>query len=112
MKSFEKIINHNIDNNSFTSEQKHQLKKAIKSSLLNNSSDREKAYISEKGRINKLINNALKETAQLENNLSFFANAKGSKMLDDFKHKIDNQKKQIENWREELKKLQQAYNQK
>ena len=112
MKSFEKIINHKIDNNNFTSEQKHQLKKAIKSSLLNNSSDPEKVYINEKSRINKLINNALKETAQLENNLSFFANAKGSKMLDDFKHKIDNQKKQIENWREELKKLHQAYNQK
>ena len=112
MQSFEKIINININNGKFTSEQKHQLKRAIKSSLLNNSADPEKAYLDEKGRINKLINIALKETAQLENNLGFFANAKGSKMLDDFKAKIETQKKQIENWREELKKLREAYLQK
>jgi hypothetical protein len=112
MQSFEKIINLNINNGKITSEQKHQLKRAIKSSLLNNSADPEKAYLDEKGRINKLINIALKETAQLENNLGFFANAKGSKMLDDFKAKIENQKIQIENWREELKKLREAYLQK
>ena len=68
--------------------------------------------MNEKNRINKLINSALKETTQLENNLSFFANAKGSKILDDFHEKIDHQKKQIENWREELKKLREAYRQK
>ena len=112
MQSFEKIINININSGKFTSEQKHQLKRAIKSSLINNSADPEKAYLDEKGRINKLINIALKETAQLENNLGFFANAKGSKMLDDFKAKIETQKKQIENWREELKKLREAYLQK
>ena len=33
-------------------------------------------------------------------------------MLDDFKAKIETQKKQIENWREELKKLREAYLQK
>ena len=112
MQSFEKLINHTIEKGSFSKEQVHQLKRAIKSSLLNNSSDPESVFMNEKNRINKLINSALKETTQLENNLSFFANAKGSKMLDDFHEKIDHQKKQIENWREELKKLREAYRQK
>jgi len=112
MKSFEEIINRSIDKGNFSQEQVHQLKRAIKSSLLNNSSDPDGVFMKEKNRINKLINSALKETAQLENNLGFFANAKGSKMLDDFKAKIDHQKKQIENWREELKKLREAYRQK
>ena len=112
MQSFEKLINHTIEKGSFSKEQVHQLKRAIKSSLLNNSSDPESVFMNEKNRINKLINSALKETTQLENNLSFFANAKGSKILDDFHEKIDHQKKQIENWREELKKLREAYRQK
>ena len=112
MQSFEKLINHTIEKGSFSKEQVHQLKRAIKSSLLNNSSDPESVFMNEKNRINRLINSALKETTQLENNLSFFANAKGSKMLDDFHEKIDHQKKQIENWREELKKLREAYRQK
>ena len=80
--------------------------------MLSNSSDPDKVFMDEKNRINKLINSALKETAQLENNLGFFANAKGSKMLDEFQGKIDHQKKQIEDWREELKKLREAYRQK
>lgn len=111
MQSFEQLINETIEKGEFSSEQKHQLKRAVKSSLLNNSADPEKVFMNEKSRINKLINHALKETAQLENNLGFFANAKGSKMLDDFKAKIDTQKKQIDNWREELKKLREAYRQ-
>lgn len=112
MSSFEKLINDFIEKGDFSSEQKHQLKRAIKASLLNNSSDPDSVFMNEKNRINKLINTALKETAQLENNLGFFANSKGSKMLDEFKNKIDLQKKQIENWREELKKLREAYRQK
>jgi hypothetical protein len=112
MQSFEKLINESIEKGSFSNEQVHQLKRAIKSSLLNNSSDPDNVFMNEKSRINKLINSALKETAQLENNLGFFANAKGSKMLEDFQNKIDHQKKQIENWREELKKLREAYRQK
>ena len=112
MQSFEKLINHSIDKGNFSKEQVHQLKRAIKSSLLNNSSDPDSVFMNEKNRINKLINSALKETSQLENNLGFFANAKGSNMLDDFQKKIDHQKKQIENWREELKKLREAYRQK
>ena len=112
MGDFEKIIQKIISNSGFTSEQQHQLQKAIKSSMLSNSSDPDKVFMDEKNRINKLINSALKETAQLENNLGFFANAKGSKMLDEFQGKIDHQKKQIEDWREELKKLREAYRQK
>jgi hypothetical protein len=112
MQSFEKLINESIEKGSFSNEQVHKLKRAIKSSLLNNSSDPDNVFMNEKSRINKLINSALKETAQLENNLGFFANAKGSKMLEDFQNKIDHQKKQIENWREELKKLREAYHQK
>jgi hypothetical protein len=112
MTSFEKLINDFIEKGNFSNEQKHQLKRAIKASLLNNSSDPDSVFMNEKNRINKLINSALKETAQLENNLGFFANSKGSKMLDEFQNKIDLQKKQIENWREELKKLREAYRQK
>ena len=58
--------------------------------------------------INKLINTTLKETTQLENNLGFFSNAKG-KMLDDFQSKIENNKVKISDWRDELKKLSEAY---
>ena len=104
-------FNEIIEKGEFSNEQKHQIKRAVKSSLLNNSADPDKVFMNEKTRINKLINHALKETAQLENNLGFFANSKGSKMLDDFKAKIDTQKKQIDNWREELKKLREAYRQ-
>ena len=111
MQSFEQLINEIIEKGEFSNEQKHQIKRAVKSSLLNNSADPDKVFMNEKTRINKLINHALKETAQLENNLGFFANSKGSKMLDDFKAKIDTQKKQIDNWREELKKLREAYRQ-
>ena len=62
----------------------------------------------EKNRINKLINTTLKETTQLENNLGFFSNAKG-KMLDDFQSKIEKNKVKISDWRDELKKLSEAY---
>ena len=54
---------------------------------MSNSSNPEKAFIDEKNRINKLINQTIKETTQLENNLGFFSNAKG-KMFDNFQVKI------------------------
>ena len=59
----------------------------------------------------KLINNSVKETTQIENNLSFFSNAKG-KMFDDFQEKIQLNKDKINSLKDELKKLSEAYNQK
>jgi hypothetical protein len=108
IKGFEKLIHHVINNNNFTNEEKHKITRAIKSSLLSNSSDPESTFINEKNRINKLINTTLKETTQLENNLGFFSNAKG-KMLDDFQSKIEKNKVKISDWRDELKKLSEAY---
>jgi hypothetical protein len=108
IKSFENLIHHIINNNNFTNEEKHKITRAIKSSLLSNSSDPETTFINEKNRINKLINTTLKETTQLENNLGFFSNAKG-KMLDDFQSKIENNKVKISDWRDELKKLSEVY---
>jgi hypothetical protein len=108
IKGFEKLIHHVINNNNFTNEEKHKITRAIKSSLLSNSSDPESTFINEKNRINKLINTTLKETTQLENNLAFFSNAKG-KMLDDFQSKIEKNKVKISDWRDELKKLSEAY---
>ena len=68
----------------------------------------ESTFINEKNRINKLINTTLKETTQLENNLGFFSNAKG-KLLDDFQSKIEKNKVKISDWRDELKKLSEAF---
>ena len=112
MKNFETVVKNCIEKNKFSDEQQHQIQKAIKSSLLNNSSDPDKAFMQEKSRIGKLIDKALKETSQLENNLNFFSASKGSTMLNQFQQQIDQNKKQIENWREELKKLRDAYRQK
>jgi hypothetical protein len=108
IKAFENLIHHIINNNNFTNEEKHKITRAIKSSLLSNSSDPETTFINEKNRINKLINTTLKETTQLENNLGFFSNAKG-KMLDDFQSKIEKNKVKISDWRDELKKLSEVY---
>ncbi len=105
---FENLIHHIIKSNNFTSEEKHKIKRAIKSSLISNSSDPETTFINEKNRINKLINTTLKETTQLENNLGFFSNAKGE-MLDDFQSKIEKNKVKISDWRDELKKLSEVY---
>ena len=105
---FEKLIHSIIKNNNFISEEKHKITRAIKSSLLSNSSDPETTFINEKNRINKLINTTLKETTQLENNLGFFSNAKG-KMLEDFQSKIEKNKIKILEWRDELKKLSEVY---
>ena len=105
---FEKLIQSIIKNNNFISEEKHKITRAIKSSLLSNSSDPETTFINEKNRINKLINTTLKETTQLENNLGFFSNAKG-KMLEDFQSKIEKNKIKILEWRDELKKLSEVY---
>ncbi len=112
MKNFEAAVKNGMEKNKFSDEQRHQIQKAIKSSLLNNSSDPEKAFMQEKSRISKLIDKALKETSQLENNLNFFSSSKGSSMLDQFQQQIDQNKKQIDHWREELKKLRDAYRQK
>ena len=108
IKGFEKLIHSIIKNNNFTNEEKHKIIRAVKSSLLSNSSDPETTFINEKNRINKLINTTLKETTQLENNLGFFSNAKG-KMLDDFQLKIKQNKVKISDWRDELKKLSEVY---
>ena len=108
IKGFENLINEIIINNNFTKEEKHKITRAIKSSLLSNSSNPETTFINEKNRINKLINTTLKETTQLENNLGFFSNAKG-KMLEDFQSKIENNKVKISDWRDELKKLSEVY---
>ena len=108
IKGFENLINQIIINNNFTKEEKHKITRAIKSSLLSNSSNPETTFINEKNRINKLINTTLKETTQLENNLGFFSNAKG-KMLDDFQSKIEKNKVKISDWRDELKKLSEVY---
>ena len=108
IKEFENLIHSIINNNNFTNEEKHKITRAIKSSLLSNSSDPETTFINEKNRINKLINTTLKETTQLENNLGFFSNAKG-KMLDDFQLKIEKNKLKILDWRDELKKLSEVY---
>ena len=112
MKNFETAVKNNMEKNKFSDEQSHQIQKAIKSSLLHNSSDPEKAFMEEKSRISKLIDKTLKETSQLENNLNFFSASKGSSMLDQFQQQIDINKRQIDNWREELKKLRDAYRQK
>ena len=112
MKNFEAAVKNGMEKNKFSDEQRHQIQKAIKSSLLNNSSDPDKAFMQEKSRISKLIDKALKETSQLENNLNFFSSSKGSSMLDQFQQQIDQNKKQIDHWREELKKLRDAYRQK
>lgn len=108
IKGFENLIHSIIKNNNFTNEEKHKIIRAVKSSLLSNSSDPETTFINEKNRINKLINTTLKETTQLENNLGFFSNAKG-KMLDDFQSKIKQNKVKISDWRDELKKLSEVY---
>ena len=108
IKGFENLINQIIINNNFTKEEKHKITRAIKSSLLSNSSNPETTFINEKNRINKLINTTLKETTQLENNLGFFSNAKG-KMLEDFQSKIEKNKVKISDWRDELKKLSEVY---
>ena len=108
IKGFENLINQIIINNNFTKEEKHKITRAIKSSLLSNSSNPETTFINEKNRINKLINTTLKETTQLENNLGFFSNAKG-KMLEDFQSKIEMNKVKISDWRDELKKLSEVY---
>ena len=112
MKNFETAVKNTMEKNKFSDEQRHQIQKAIKSSLLHNSSDPDKAFMQEKSRISKLIDKTLKETSQLENNLNFFSASKGSSMLDQFQQQIDQNKKQIDNWREELKKLRDAYRQK
>ena len=90
---------------------KDQIKRAVKVSFLSNSSNPEKAFIDEKNRINKLINQTIKETTQLENNLGFFSNAKG-KMFDNFQVKIQKNNEKITNLRDELKKLSEAYHKK
>ena len=108
---FETLVNNYCNGSKFTNEEIHQIKKAVKVSFLSNSPNREKAYLEEKSRLNKLINISIKETTQIENNLSFFSNAKG-KMFDDFQEKIQLNKDKINSLKDELKKLSEAYNQK
>lgn len=110
-KQFDEIISLFCSNNTFSSEENHQIKRAVKVSFLSNSSNPDKAFIDEKNRINKLINQTIKETTQLENNLGFFSNAKG-KMFDDFQVKIQKNNEKITDLRDELKKLSEAYHKK
>ena len=107
-KKFDEIIIHHCSNSEFSNEQNHQIKRAVKVSFLSNSSNPEKAFVDEKNRINKLINQIIKETTQLENNLSFFSNAKG-KMFDDFQIKVQKNNEKIIDLRDELKKLSEAF---
>jgi hypothetical protein len=108
---FDKLINYHCSKGDFSNEENHQIKRGIKASFLSNSSNPEKAFTDEKNRINKLINQTIKETTQLENNLSFFSNAKG-KMFDDFQIKIQKNKEKIITLRDELKKLSEAFHKK
>ena len=107
-KKFDEIIIHHCSNSEFSNEQNHQIKRAVKASFLSNSSNPEKAFVDEKNRINKLINQIIKETTQMENNLSFFSNAKG-KMFDDFQIKVQKNNEKIIDLRDELKKLSEAF---
>ena len=107
-KKFDEIIIHHCTNSEFSNEQNHQIKRAVKASFLSNSSNPEKAFVDEKNRINKLINQIIKETTQMENNLSFFSNAKG-KMFDDFQIKVQKNNEKIIDLRDELKKLSEAF---
>ncbi|MBM78693.1 MAG: hypothetical protein CL846_09440 [Crocinitomicaceae bacterium] len=110
---FEKIIDEKISSSKISDEEKHKLQLAVKKSLFSSASDPERAFNDAKHKITKKINEALKETSNLENNLGFFSISKGNnKMLDDFNNKIERQKKQIENWRQDLRKLKQAYSKK
>jgi hypothetical protein len=97
--------------NKLKKEEVFQIEKALKSSFLSNSSDPDKAFIDEKNRLNRLINSTIKETTQLENNLSFFSNTKG-KMFEDFEQKITNNKEKIISLKGELKNLSEAYHKK
>jgi len=108
---FDKLINYHCSKGDFSNEENHQIKRGIKASFLSNSSNPEKAFTDEKNRINKLINQTIKETTKLENNLSFFSNAKG-KMFDDFQIKIQKNKEKIITLRDELKKLSEAFHKK
>lgn len=110
VKSFEDLINICCEKNNFTKEEINQIKKAVKISYLSNSANPDKTFQEEKNRLNKLINNCIKETTQLENNLSFFSNVKGE-MLADFHQKINHNKEKINSLKDELKKLSEAYNQ-
>ena len=110
-KQFDEIISLFCSNNKFSSEENHQIKRAVKVSFLSNSSNPEKAFMDEKNRINKLINQTIKETTQLENNLGFFSNVKG-KMFDNFQVKIQKNNEKITDLRDELKKLSEAYHKK
>ena len=110
VKSFEDLINICCEKNNFNKEEINQIKKAVKISYLSNSANPDKTFQEEKNRLNKLINNYIKETTQLENNLSFFSNVKGE-MLADFHQKINHNKEKINSLKDELKKLSEAYNQ-
>jgi len=110
---FEKAVNEKMRAAEISAEEKNKIQLAIKKSLFSTASDPERAFNDAKYKITKKINEALKETSNLENNLGFFSVSKGkNKMLDDFNKKIENQKKQIESWKQDLKKLKQAYSQK
>ena len=94
LKDFEETVYSFTKKNKLKKEEVFQIEKALKSSFLSNSSDPDKAFIDEKNRLNRLINSTIKETTQLENNLSFFSNTKG-KMFEDFEQKITNNKEII-----------------
>jgi hypothetical protein len=111
LKDFEETVYSFTKKNKLKKEEVFQIEKALKSSFLSNSSDPDKAFIDEKNRLNRLINSTIKETTQLENNLSFFSNTKG-KMFEDFEQKITNNKEKIISLKGELKNLSEAYHKK
>ena len=111
LKDFEETVYSFTKKNKLKKEEVFQIEKSLKSSFLSNSSDPDKAFIDEKNRLNRLINSTIKETTQLENNLSFFSNTKG-KMFEDFEQKITNNKEKIISLKGELKNLSEAYHKK
>ena len=111
LKDFEETVYSFTKKNKLKKEEVFQIKKSLKSSFLSNSSDPDKAFTDEKNRLNRLINSTIKETTQLENNLSFFSNTKG-KMFEDFEQKITNNKEKIMSLKRELKNLSEAYHKK
>ena len=106
-----KLLNYYCSNSKFSNEENHQIKRAVKVSFLSNSSNPDKAFVDEKNRINKLINQKIKETTQLENNLGFFQTLK-ERCLMIFKLRFKKIMRKINDLRDELKKLSEAYHKK
>ena len=70
------------------------------------SSDNDYALANEKAFIRKKIDESKGEIRQLENNLEFFSNAsEDNPLVKDVVKKINNHKKDLDTWKEKLKKV-------